>query len=99
MAYSVQTMPLVRDYLRSLPGLSREARLRLFVGYFDLVANHADEHLAQSPLTPGSSCFRFDYHLLDGETAHSFVFVVEAAAARYGVMQVVYVEHSTGSIS
>ncbi len=100
MAYTIQFADAVKAYFREkLTGLSRSARVRLFAQTIDNLANHGDEFRdnPSSRLQEGSPYFRFELIIADVEgdgRIHSFLFIVSDAAAQYGILQVVYAEHT-----
>jgi len=57
MAYTVDTAEPVEAYLRTVSGLSREGRLKLFAGFLSALRERGDElrlePSARSPAIPG----------------------------------------------
>ncbi len=104
MAYTVQFADAVKTYFREkVPSLARSVRVRLFAQVVGDLADHG-EVFRNDPsrcLGEGSPHFRYELIVWDVEgdgRVHSFRFIVSDAAAPYGVLQVVYAEH-TGETS
>jgi hypothetical protein len=107
VAYTLVFAEPVRRYLRNLPGLSRQGRLKLFVNLRLALENIPDatlrdpaQRVGPDPTGVGPSCYRGDIVLRDSDgdgRVHQFVFVVDDRNAPYGVLEVVYVEHRAGS--
>ncbi|MCI0352374.1 MAG: hypothetical protein L0Z53_23390 [Acidobacteriales bacterium] len=81
--------------------LSREGRIKLFAGLFQL-RDHADFYINEPSrrLQPNSPYFLYDYVFRDDDgdnRIHRFRFVVSDAAAKYGVLRIVYVDENGNS--
>jgi hypothetical protein len=104
VAYTVQFADTVKAYFRDkVPGLPRSARVRLFAQAIADLADHGDvfRNDPARRLGEGSPHFRYELVVWDVEgdgRVHSFLFIVSDAAAQYGILQVVYAEH-TGETS
>jgi hypothetical protein len=89
----------VRAYLRALPGLTREGRLKLLAGTVGLLRDHGD--LLRSDLSrrlaPGSPYFRFDHIFSDGGRLWRADGVADDSAAAYGLFQFVYLDCQPGT--
>jgi hypothetical protein len=100
VAYTIQFADAVKTYFREkLTGLSRSASVKLFAQAIGNLADHGDEFRSNPSLRlhEGSPHFRFELIVADVEgdgRIHSFLFIVSDAAAQYGVLQIVYVEHT-----
>jgi len=101
MAYSLEEDPAVSEYLRVSFGLSREARNRLFTSYNRLLRDYADVYRGQAHrrIQPGSRFFQVAIVIQDEAEMGRvrtcrFRFVVDDSGARYGVLRVVYVDHT-----
>jgi hypothetical protein len=100
VAYTVQFADSVKAYFReTVQGLSRSARVRLFAQAIVALADYGDVFRKDPSLRlgEGSPHFRFELVVWDTEgdgRIHSFLFIVSDAAAQYGVLQVVYAEHT-----
>jgi hypothetical protein len=94
MAYTVETTEPVKAYLRTLSGLSREGRLKLFTGYLDALREWGDEFRSEpSARYPGnSSLFTFRYIFRDAGRIYTARFVVDDSTAVYGILRVVYAD-------
>jgi hypothetical protein len=93
VAYTVLPGAQVKSFIRSLTGLSREMRLRLYTSLLQ-------------PLREDGDCFRrhgqradrdlFWYSvILDGKPPRAFRFLVRDASAVYGVLEVMHAEEVT----
>ena len=101
MAYKLEFQPQVKLFFRSLTGLSRQGRIRLFANLHASLANVSDafRHDPANRTAPGSS--RFVFLLLMRDTAgggriHQFRFIVDDAAAPYGILRLVKAAHRAG---
>ena len=99
MPYSVEIPPSVKAYLRDLPGLSRTARVKLAAYVHGFIRETTDDY-RNDPVNrseAGPPYLRYQCALLDNEDGrvHLFDFIVKDASA-YGVLQLVYVEHTPG---
>jgi hypothetical protein len=94
VAYTVDTAEPVKAYLRALTGLSREGRLKLISGYLDALRERGDELRSEpSGRIPGRPTrFTFRHIFRDGGRTYPARFVVDEAAAPYGVLRVVYAD-------
>jgi hypothetical protein len=83
-------------YLRNREGLSREARVKLFVNLNEDLRERAEFYRGdpERRLAPGSNCFWYDIIFRDPHTGvvHWFRFVVDDASAKYGVLRVLFVD-------
>jgi hypothetical protein len=89
----------VRTYLQSLPGLTREGRLKLLAGTVGLLRDHADA-LRSDPsrrLAAGSPYFRFDYLFMNAGRLWRADCVAADSAAAYGVIELVYLDSQSGA--
>jgi hypothetical protein len=101
MAYSVEEDPAVREYLHHFGGLSREARIRLFTLYNRGLRDYGDVYRGQPHrrLRPGSRFFQVAFVIQDEDDqrqakTYRFRFVVDDSGAQYGVLRVVFVDHT-----
>ncbi len=102
MAYSLPYHNSVKRALRDTEGLSRAGRVKLFTNLDECLRDHGDKYRNDPALrlAPGSTCFWFYFTMLDPDgprRAFSFAFVVDDAAAAFGVLQIVYVEVRPGT--
>lgn len=94
MAYSLELLPAVREFLFSCPELSRMDRVRLFEN-LNSVRDHGDQYRedATRRLSPDSEHFSFDIILRTESGAfRQFRFVVSDASAAFGLLRVVYAD-------
>jgi len=99
VAYTVQRSAAAIDYLRALPGLTRQGRIILQVGIFDLLRNHCDE-LRSDPsrrLAPGSARFRFDFVFRDAGRFWRADCIADDSAVAYGVIRLEYLDCQPGA--
>jgi hypothetical protein len=94
VAYTVDTVEPVKEYLRNLAGLSREGRLKLLAGYLDNLRNWGDEFRSEPSTRHPSSSSLFTYrHIFrDGGRLYTARFVVDDSSAPYGVLRVIYAD-------
>jgi hypothetical protein len=100
VAYSLDFQP-IRAALRSIPGLSRLGRVKLYANIIDVLRNHGDVFRNDPALrvAPGSPEFRYHAIMADSDgdgRYHSFVFIVDDSGAAYGVLKLTAVEHVAG---
>ena len=95
MPYHVEFVSLVKEYLARIEGLSDEERTSIVDGAIEELSQDADRFLALNPLAHESLCFRYDYAVGTERAVFEFDFVVSAHALSMGVVQVVYIEHTT----
>lgn len=99
VAYTVRTSDPVRDYLRTLSGLTREGRVKLVAGILGLLRDHGDL-LRSDPsrrLASGSANFRFDYIFSDAGHFCRADCIADDSAAAYGVLDLVYLDCQVGT--
>jgi hypothetical protein len=101
VAYSLEEDPDVRQYLHDFEGLSREARIRLFTKYPQALRENADIYRSQAHrrLQPGSRFFQVSFVIQTEDDqqqvqVYRFRFVVDDWGAAYGVLRIVYVDHT-----
>jgi hypothetical protein len=82
----------VKTYLRELPPLTRDLRIRLFTRIFDDLGNYADQIAELEPFSPGSNLFWYRLLLRGLNTFFSFNFVTDRSSAPFGVIRLVYAE-------
>lgn len=92
MAYYVEFVDPVLDYLGRIEGLTDRDREVILDGIVEELSRDADRFHALRPLAHESYCFLYDYALATQQAIYSFDFVVDAAHREMGVMRVVYVE-------
>lgn len=98
VAYTVRMSDPVRDYLRTLTGLTRQGRLKLVAGVLELLRDHGDM-LRSDPsrrLAIGSPSFRFDYLFTDAGRPCRVDCIADDSAAAYGVLDLVYLDCQIG---
>ncbi len=94
MAYSLQFLPDVRDYLFNYPGLSRADRIKLY-NSLDNLRDHGDTYRLNESLRLSADSEHFCYSVvlrLDSGEVRNFRFVVSDAGAVYGVLSLVYLD-------
>jgi hypothetical protein len=99
VAYTVRMSDPVRDYLRTLTGLSREGRLKLVAGVLGLLRDQGDV-LRSDPsrrLASGSPNFRFDYIFSDAGRSCRADCIADDSAAVYGVLALLYLDCQIGT--
>ena len=94
MAYDVEILPAVVDYISAL-ALPLSARESILLGVTDELSQRADDFLEQHPLSHESLHFRYDYIHPTYETMFAFEFVVDASHREMGVIVVEFVECTT----
>ncbi len=92
MGYVVQTFDEVEAYLQNLPGISEEARGRVFDAYLRDLADHADDYLKTAPVSHESYLFQYEYVLEYAGSFYHFRFIVDGSGMPFGVVQVLYVD-------
>jgi hypothetical protein len=92
VAYHVEFVEPVLDYLAQVPGLTDDDRTAVVDGVVEELSRDADRFLALYPLALEALCFRYDYPHPTRHTLFNFDFVVDASHAAAGVMRVVYIE-------
>jgi hypothetical protein len=97
--YVVNTVDAVVEYLRDKSGLSADGLRRLTEGYLEELGEDADKFLAKNPLAHESYLFEYDFVLIDGGSLYEFRFVVSAADWAYGVVHVVYADHTATPVA
>lgn len=95
MEYHVEFVDPVLDYLATVEGLTEEDRTAIIAGITQELSQDADYFLALYPLVHESLYFRYDYPHPTKTTMYDFDFIVSAHHLEMGVVQVVYVEHTT----
>ena len=91
----------VVKYLRNFEGLSREGRIKLFANFHSDLRVNGDFYRQEKDrrLGPESDCFWYQIVLKDDHgdgRVRQFTFVVNDAAAVYGVLQVEYEQATEG---
>jgi hypothetical protein len=99
VAYYVEFVDPVLDYLGHVEGLTDDDRAAIVDGVIDELSRDADRFHALRPLAHESLCFRYDFPYLKDRTAYLFDFVVSAEYLGMGVVRVAYVEHTTETVS
>jgi hypothetical protein len=95
VAYHVEFVDPVREYLERAEGLTDADRAAVVDGVIEELSRDADRFLALRPLAHESLCFRYDYPHPTERAIYTFDFVVDASHRAMGVVQVVYVESTT----
>lgn len=95
MAYLVEFVAPVLDFLAQVEGLSDNDRESIVAGVIEELSQHADRFLVLRPLTHESLCFRYDYPHPTAQAMYTFDFVVDARHLEMGVVRVVYAEYAT----
>jgi hypothetical protein len=94
VAYALELLPEVRQFLIHCPDLSRADRLRLFDNLHSF-REHAEHYRGETArrLSSGSEHFSFDLILrTESGALRHFRFVISDAFAAYGVLRVVYAD-------
>jgi hypothetical protein len=94
VAYSLELLPEVRQFLFNSPDLSRADRVRLFAN-LDSLREHGDHYRGEVArrLSPGSEHFSFDLILqTESGALRHFRFVISDVSAAYGVLRVLYAD-------
>lgn len=99
MPYVVNTVDAVVEYLRDKSGLSADGLRVVTEGYLLELGDDADKFLAKNPLAHESYLFEYDFVLIDGDLLYEFRFVVSGADRAYGVVHVLYADHTTSPVS
>jgi len=86
VAYKFAILPPVKEYLRSLTGLSRQAHIRVFANLHASLGNVSDAYRNNPDTRTSAGSSRFVFSLLlrdtDGDgQMHEFRFIVNDAAA------------------
>ena len=92
MAYFVEFVDLVLDYLDQVDGLTKHVRKKIVEGVIQELSKDADRFFALYPLAHESLCFWYDYPYPHDRKIYEFDFVVDASHLEMGVVRVAYVE-------
>jgi hypothetical protein len=92
VAYHVEFVEPVLDYLQQVEGLTEDDRAAILDGLIEELSRDADRFLALRPLAHESLCFRYDYPHLVEQVLYNFDFVVDASHREMGVVRIAYVE-------
>jgi hypothetical protein len=92
VAYHVEFVEPVLDYLERVEGLTDDDRAAVVDGVIEELSRDADRFLALRPLAHESLCFQYDYPHATEQTMYDFDFVVDASHLAMGVVRVAYVE-------
>ncbi len=97
MRYSLDFVSSVKSYLRNITSLSRQGRVKLFANLDASLRDKGDRLRANAELRVASGSDNFFWDLVIRDTdgdgqIHTFRFVVNDAAAKYGVLRVLDVE-------
>jgi hypothetical protein len=95
MAYHVEFVEEVLDYLAGVEGLTDEDRAAIVAGMTEELSQNADHFLALYPVAPEALAFRYNYPHPTQTTMYDFDFVVSAHHREMGVVIVAYVEVTT----
>ena len=95
MAYDIEFVEPVLDYLAMVPGLTDEDRAMIVDGIIEELSRDADRFHALRPLAHESLCFRYDYPHPTRQILYNFDFIVDAWHIDMGVVRVIYVECAT----
>jgi hypothetical protein len=95
VAYDVEFVEPVLDYLAGVDGLTDDDRAVIVEGLIEDLSRDADRFHALYPIGPESLHFRYDYPHPTEHTLYTFDFVVDASHREMGVVRVVYVECAT----
>ena len=96
MAYTLDFAPHVRVYLRNLPGLSRQSRVKLFAAIDLHVRQLGDVHRMNHELRlPDDRYFQLGIAFRDeSRRVRYFTVVVNDEAAEYGVLKIEYADEA-----
>jgi hypothetical protein len=85
--YKLQIRPEDREYLHRVDVLTREGRIRLFVG-LNAVAEVSDEFRTDPLIRPDPDApyFLYSYLFQDGDRVRALTLAVDDSAALYGVL-------------
>lgn len=102
MPFTLDFARPVKQFFRGLTGVSRQARIRVFVNLHSALANIPDafRNDQANRVPPGDSEFLFQLLLRDDDgdgRIHRFDFVVNDTAAPYGVLRIIEARHARGS--
>lgn len=89
MAFDVEFVEPVLEYLAAVGGLTDADRASIVDGVIEELSRDADRFLALRPLAHESLCFRCDYPHPTIPTLLNFDFVVDAACRGMGIVRVV----------
>jgi len=92
VAYDVEFVEPVLDYLAAVPGLTDPDRAAIVDGVIEELSRDADRFHALRPLAHETMCFHYDYPHPTRQTLFNFDFIVDASHANIGIMRIVYVE-------
>jgi hypothetical protein len=92
--YSLQYSEELKEQLRTLAGLSREGRVKLYANLHHSLAVVPDGFRSDPDNRDpsGASRFLFRVLLMDAGRVRQFQFAVNDSAAQYGVLQILSVE-------
>ena len=97
MVYHVLTADGVEEYIRSIEGLSDQAKKNVIEECIVDLATRADHFLERYPVQHESYLFEYAYALIDGDLLYAFRFIVHGSGMEMGVVQVIYVDHESMS--
>jgi hypothetical protein len=92
VAFFVEFVENVLDYMSQIEGLTDEDRATIVDGMIEELSRDADRFLALYSLTHESLCFRYEYAHVVQPTIFNFDFVVDTKDSAMGVVRVAYVE-------
>jgi hypothetical protein len=98
VAYHVEFVEPVLEYLSRVQGLTDEERAAVVDGVIEELSRDADRFLALRPLAQESLCLRYDYPHPTPQTIYDFDFVADARHLEMGVVRIVYVECTPQSV-
>jgi hypothetical protein len=93
VAYAVEFLPAVTEYLLALTSISVEAIETILHGTEAELGADAEKFYARDPGPAGSQHFEFETTIGDGVTQYLFRFIATMEFASQGVVRVVYVDH------
>ncbi len=99
MAYHVEFVDIVLDYLAGVEGLTDDDRQAIVAGVTRRLSESADVYLVLYPLSHESLAFWYHYPHTTQTTLYEFGFVVSAHHLAVGIVSVAYAEHTTQPIS
>ncbi len=84
MAYFVEFVEPVLDYLDRVSGLTNDDRLTIVDGIIRELSKDADRFFALFPMAHEALCFRYDYAHPHEDKIYNFDFVVDASHLEVG---------------
>lgn len=97
--YFVHVAESVEAYVLGIHALSEERRQETLNACLQDLAQDADHFLQRYPLEHESYTFQYEYAFIAGDLVYSFRFIADGSHMAMGIVQVIYVDHESMSLS